>query len=151
MNAIIGYLEIALEDHLDDNARLHLEKSLGASRSLIFVVNDLLNLTEAEGEDPEMSHDNVELSKMMSDVIEDFGGECRKKSLCIKFDKSMNSTPMVKCDGVRLRQTITNLLSNTVKHSTAGDVVVGLKNVESDKDKTRVEMFFTDNGPGFTE
>lgn len=136
---------------LDNQARQHLEKSLGASRSLIFVVNDLLSLTEAEGEDPEMSHDNVVLSKMMNDVIEDFDDECQKKSLNIKFDESTNVPPMVKCDGMRLRQTISNLLSNTVKHSTAGDVLVGLKNVESDEDKTRVEMFFTDNGSGFTE
>ncbi|TGO47976.1 hypothetical protein BCON_0256g00040 [Botryotinia convoluta] len=151
LNAIIGYLEIALEEVLDDQARLHLEKSLGASRSLIFVVNDLLNLTEAEGEDPEMSHDNVVLAEMMNDVIDDFGDECQKKRLNIRFDESTDIPPVVKCDGVRLRQIITNLLSNTVKHSTAGDVVVGLKNVESDNDKTRVEMFFTDNGSGFTE
>ncbi|KAA8570006.1 hypothetical protein EYC84_002344 [Monilinia fructicola] len=151
LNAIIGYLEIALEEVLDNQARQHLEKSLGASRSLIFVVNDLLSLTEAEGEDPEMSHDNVVLSKMMNDVIEDFDDECQKKSLNIKFDESTNVPPMVKCDGMRLRQTISNLLSNTVKHSTAGDVLVGLKNVESDEDKTRVEIFFTDNGSGFTE
>nr|DAZ85349.1 TPA_exp: phytochrome-3 [Monilinia laxa] len=151
LNAIIGYLEIALEEVLDNQARQHLEKSLGASRSLIFVVNDLLSLTEAEGEDPEMSHDNVVLSKMMNDVIEDFEDECQKKSLHIKFDESTNVPLMVKCDGLRLRQTIANLLSNTVKHSTAGDVIVGLKNVESDEDKTRVEMFFTDNGSGFTE
>ncbi|KAF7956144.1 hypothetical protein EAE96_005064 [Botrytis aclada] len=151
LNAIIGYLEIALEEVLDDQARLYLEKSLGASRSLIFVVNDLLNLTEAEGEDLEMSHDNVVLAEMMNDVIRDFGDECQKKSLNIRFDESTDIPPVVKCDGVRLRQTITNLLSNTVKHSTAGDVVVGLKNVGSDDDKTRVEMFFTDNGSGFTE
>ncbi|TGO39319.1 hypothetical protein BHYA_0056g00300 [Botrytis hyacinthi] len=151
LNAIIGYLEIALEEVLDEQARLHLEKSLGASRSLIFVVNDLLNLTEAEGEDPEMSHDNVVLAEMMNDVIHDFGDECQKKSLNISFAESTDIPPVVKCDGVRLRQMITNLLSNTVKHSIAGDVVVGLKNVESDDDKTRIEMFFTDNGSGFTE
>ncbi|TGO19787.1 hypothetical protein BTUL_0002g00300 [Botrytis tulipae] len=151
LNAIIGYLEIALEEVLDDQARLHLEKSLGASRSLIFVVNDLLSLTEAEGEDPEMSHDNVVLTEMMNDVIHDFGDECQKKSLNVRFAESTDIPPVVKCDGVRLRQMITNLLSNTVKHSIAGDVVVGLKNVESDDDKTRVEMFFTDNGSGFTE
>ncbi|QSZ32338.1 hypothetical protein DSL72_001912 [Monilinia vaccinii-corymbosi] len=151
LNAIIGYLEIALEEVLDDQVRQHLEKSLGASRSLIFVVNDLLNLTAAEGEDPEMSQDNVILSDMIYNVIKDFDDECQKKSLNIRFDRSTNVPPMVKCDGMRLRQTICNLLSNTVKHSTAGDVVVGLKNAESDEDKTRVEIFFTDNGSGFTE
>ncbi|KAF7885871.1 uncharacterized protein EAF02_004380 [Botrytis sinoallii] len=127
LNAIIGYLEIALEEVLDDQARLHLEKSLGASRSLIFVVNDLLNLTEAEGEDPEMSHDSVVLAEMMNDVIRDFGDECQKKSLNIRFAEITDIPAVVKCDGVRLRQMITNLLSNTVKHSIAGDAVVGLK------------------------
>ncbi|RAL58831.1 hypothetical protein DID88_009141 [Monilinia fructigena] len=151
LNAIIGYLEIALEEVLNNQARQHLEKSLGASRSLIFVVNDLLSLTEAEGKDPEMSHDNVILSEIMNDVIKDFEDECQKKSLHIKFEASTDVPPMVKCDGLRLRQTISNLLSNSVKHSTAGNVFVGLKNVEPDEDKARVEMFFTDNGSGFTE
>lgn len=49
LNSIINYLEVALEEKLDERARFHLKKSLEASKSLVFVVNDLLHLTEAEG------------------------------------------------------------------------------------------------------
>jgi len=45
LNAIINYLEIALEGHLDQDTREHLVKSYAASKSLIYVINDLLDLT----------------------------------------------------------------------------------------------------------
>jgi signal transduction histidine kinase len=48
LNSIINYLEVALEEVLDERARQHLQRSLQASKSLVFQVNDLLNLTEAE-------------------------------------------------------------------------------------------------------
>lgn len=54
LNSIINYLEVALEEILDERARQHLQRSLQASKSLVFQVNDLLSLTEAED-----SHFNV--------------------------------------------------------------------------------------------
>jgi signal transduction histidine kinase len=51
LNSIINYLEVALEEALDERARQHLQRSLQASKSLVFQVNDLLNLTEAEDSD----------------------------------------------------------------------------------------------------
>ena len=51
LNSIINYLEVALEEALDQRARYHSQRSLQASKSLVCVVNDLLNLTEAEGTD----------------------------------------------------------------------------------------------------
>lgn len=48
LNAIVNYLEMALENRLDDNTRDILTKAHKASRSLIYVIDDLLNLTKAE-------------------------------------------------------------------------------------------------------
>ncbi|KAM3087730.1 hypothetical protein ACMFMG_001806 [Clarireedia jacksonii] len=157
LNAIINYLEIALDGSLDEQARLHLEKSLIASRSLIFVVNDLLSLTEVEEDAFEFSHDTVLLDDMMTEVIEAFHDECHKKNLTIKFDENTDTPSMIKCDGVRLRQTISSLLSNTVKHSSGGDVTVGLKNAPNESTqatteaRTPIEIYFENHGSGLTE
>lgn len=56
LNSIINYLEVALEEVLDERARQHLQRSLQASKSLVFQVNDLLSLTEAEDSDFNVSH-----------------------------------------------------------------------------------------------
>lgn len=48
LNAIINYLEIALEGSLDKETRENLARSHSASKSLIYVINDLLDLTKTE-------------------------------------------------------------------------------------------------------
>ena len=48
LNAIVNYLEMALENKIDDSTREILDKAHKASRSLIYVIDDLLNLTRAE-------------------------------------------------------------------------------------------------------
>lgn len=48
LNAIVNYLEMALENKIDENTRDILSKAHKASRSLIYVIDDLLNLTKAE-------------------------------------------------------------------------------------------------------
>ena len=48
LNAIINYLELALENKLDESTLDTLEKAHKASRSLVYVIDDLLNLTKAE-------------------------------------------------------------------------------------------------------
>ena len=48
LNAIINYLEIALEGSIDDGTRKLIEKAHTASRSLVYVIDDLLNLAKAE-------------------------------------------------------------------------------------------------------
>jgi len=48
LNAIVNYLEMALENPIDDSTRELLMKAQKASRSLVYVIDDLLNLTKAE-------------------------------------------------------------------------------------------------------
>jgi signal transduction histidine kinase len=69
LNSIINYLEIALEEVLDERARQHLQRSLQASKSLVFQVNNLLNLTEVEESDFDVHEDNVDLKNMIVEVI----------------------------------------------------------------------------------
>jgi signal transduction histidine kinase len=48
LNAIINYLEIVMENPLDESTREIIEKASNASRSLVYVIDDLLNLTNAD-------------------------------------------------------------------------------------------------------
>ena len=61
LNAIINYLEIALEGALDTETRDNLAKSHSASKSLIYVINDLLDLTKTE--------EGGELTKTRSSIL----------------------------------------------------------------------------------
>jgi len=81
LNAIINYLEIALEGALDQETRDNLAKSHSASKSLIYVINDLLDLTKAE-EGQELIKDEVfDLPATVREATDSFKGEAKRKGL----------------------------------------------------------------------
>lgn len=69
LNSIINYLEVALEEVLDERARQYLQKSLEASKSLVFQVDDLLNLTEAEDSEFRVRHPAESRPRLLSSEI----------------------------------------------------------------------------------
>jgi len=72
LNSIINYLEVALEEILDENARQHLQNSLIANNSFMLAVIDLLDLTEAEDSLFDVRADNVNLRRLISEVVDHF-------------------------------------------------------------------------------
>jgi light-regulated signal transduction histidine kinase (bacteriophytochrome) len=81
LNAIINYLEIALEGALDQETRDNLAKSHSASKSLIYVINDLLDLTKTE-EGQELIKDEIfDLCETVREATEVFRGDAKRKVL----------------------------------------------------------------------
>lgn len=151
LNSIINYLEVALEEVLDERARQHLQRSLQASKSLVFQVNDLLNLTEAEDSDFSVHEDNVDLKSMIVEVIASFKDGSTRKGLNVQLEEDQNVPTIVRCDPSMLRQVISNLLANAIEHSMGGNVSVGLQHISTTESNTLVEMYFQDDGQGMSE
>jgi signal transduction histidine kinase len=117
LNSIINYLEVALEEELDERARQHLQRSLQASKSLVFQVNDLLNLTEAEESDFDVPEDDVDLQNLVVEVIASFKSGSSREHLEIKLTEDESKPMIVRTDPSMLRQVISNLLANAIEHS----------------------------------
>jgi signal transduction histidine kinase len=127
LNSIINYLEVALEEVLDERARQHLQRSLQASKSLVFQVNDLLNLTEAEDSDFNTHEDNVDLRNMAMEVIGSFKEGPIGEKLDISLEDDGNVPRVVRGDPSMLRQVMSNLLANSIQHSVGGVTSVKCK------------------------
>ncbi|KUJ23052.1 uncharacterized protein LY89DRAFT_165704 [Mollisia scopiformis] len=151
LNSIINYLEVALEEVLDERARQHLQRSLQASKSLVFQVNDLLNLTEAEDSEFDVHEDNVDLRVMLTEVIVSFKSASARPELEIRLEDDSKVPTAVRTDPSMLRQVISNLVANAIEHSSGKLVTVGLEYHSSSDSNTMVEMFFKDDGKGMSE
>lgn len=151
LNSIINYLEVALEEELDERARYHLQRSLTASKSLVFVVNDLLHLTEAEESDFQVHEDNVNLRSMISEVVTAFRDEAKRRNLNINILDDKDVPQQVRCDPGGLRQVISNLLSNSLQNSAGRDVEVGLEHVQTTQSSSTINILFADHGTGLSE
>ena len=151
MNAIINYLEIALEGSLDKETRENLARSHSASKSLIYVINDLLDLTKTE-EGQELVKDEVlDLPACISDATEAFKADAQRKGLSYEVIQHPGLPKYVHGDYRRVRQVVTNVTANAMQNTTKGYIKVEAFVVEVLETRVRVEITVHDTGCGMSD
>jgi light-regulated signal transduction histidine kinase (bacteriophytochrome) len=150
LNAIINYLEIALEGSLDQETRDNLSKSHSASKSLIYVINDLLDLTKTE-EGQELVKDEIfDLATCVREATDPFMNEARRKGIDYEVTQHPGLPRYVYGDSRRLRQAISNVAANAVQHTSNGSVKVELYVTEVLEQRVRIEIVIQDTGKGMS-
>lgn len=81
LNAIINYLEIALEGTIDQETRDNLSRSHSASKSLICVINDLLDLTKTEEGHNLIKEEVFDLPATIREATDPFTGDAKRKNI----------------------------------------------------------------------
>ncbi|KAL2392365.1 Cyanobacterial phytochrome B [Exophiala dermatitidis] len=152
LNAIINYLEIALEGQLDQDTRDNLSKSHSASKSLVYVINDLLDLTKTEGGQNLVKEESFELLLTMQEATEPFVGDAKRKGLKYDVRISNGLPPRVIGDQRRVRQVISNLIANAIQHTHVGQVTVeaSVLSTSQSQGKTEIEIVVEDTGVGMS-
>lgn len=153
LNAIINYLEIALEGSLDQETRDNLAKSHSASKSLVYVINDLLDLTKTEEGKELVKEEPFDLSATLKEAFDPFVGDAKRKAI----EYSINNTSMlpkqVIGDPRRVRQVVSNLIANAIQHTFSGYVKVEASTLAelTNLEKYAIEIIVEDTGAGMSQ
>lgn len=123
LNAIINYLEITLDSSLNQETRENLSRSHSASKSLVYIINDLLDLTNAENGQKLIKDEVFNLSETLCEATNIFWEEAKQKNVNLQVVQH-SELPPVLGDQRRVRQVITNLISNAVQHTSSGAVTI---------------------------
>lgn len=152
LNAIINYLEIAMEGALDTETRESLTKSHSASKSLIYVINDLLDLTNAEKGQELIKDEKFDLQATFKEAADMMAGEAKRKNISYNVTAQPGIPPSVLGDQRRVRQIFSNLISNAIQHTTSGAVSVEMwrSGNQTKDDHVAVEMMVVDTGVGMS-
>lgn len=149
LNAIINYLEIALEGALDQETRDNLAKSHSASKSLIYVINDLLDLTKTEEGHNLVKDEIFDLPATIRDAADSFTGDAKRKSL--EYEVNLNSLPRhVVGDQRRVRQAISNVTANAIQHTSSGGVKIEACVAAYTEDRVDIDVAVQDTGMGMS-
>ncbi len=154
LNAIINYLEIAMEGALDSDTRDNLARSHSASKSLVYVINDLLDLTKTEDGQSLVKDEPFNLLQTLKDATEPFVGDAKRKNLQYEVDISVGLPENVLGDHRRVRQVVSNLISNAIQHTKEGKVIVAAypcPTAQPQLDKGEVEIVVEDSGAGMAQ
>ncbi|KAI9893987.1 MAG: Light-sensor Protein kinase [Vezdaea aestivalis] len=151
LNAIINYLEMALEGSLDSDTRESLKKSHSASKSLIYVVNDLLDLTKLEEGHDLIKVEDFDLVATVTGVSEMFQRDAERKSISLTMTIKPDVPRTVGGDQRRVRQAISNLTANAIQNTSAGGVGMEISLVSLDHDRVEIDIAVVDTGSGMSQ
>ncbi|KAG8532833.1 uncharacterized protein KY384_002711 [Bacidia gigantensis] len=150
LNAIINYLEIAMEGALDQDTRENLSRSYSASKSLIYVINDLLDLTQTE-EGNELIKDEIfDFPATVREAAESFTGDAKRKGIDYEVFENAHVPRHVVGDQRRVRQALSNVIANAVQYTTKGSIRVEMWLVNKADNRVEVDVVVQDTGCGMS-
>jgi PAS domain S-box-containing protein len=153
MNAIIGMTNIGRNSSEAERKDYCLDKIDEASKHLLGVINDVLDMSKIEAGKLEISHTEFNLEKLLQRVSDVVGFRIDEKNIDFSVCIDENVPTSIVSDDQRLAQVITNFLSNAVKFTPEkGSVSLSVRLAEEDKEgNCRLEFAVTDNGIGISK
>ena len=152
MNAIIGFSEI-LRDQLKDPKYIkHIEIVLTSGKTLLGLINDILDLSKIEAGKMEFQYRPVDPHALFNDIARIFSVRLKSKGLRFITDIDEKLPKSLLLDEVRMRQILFNLVGNAVKFTMEGYVELKVKGVFY-KDRSKIDLIFfvKDTGIGISE
>jgi hypothetical protein len=108
-----------------EGAYEHVKSSLIASKSLIYVINDILSLTKSEQGSPSQTQQIFSPQSLLLEVLGAFATAADTKGVRISFDCGALALPEMAAENPPLlRQAVSNILSNAIEHSAHGTIAV---------------------------
>ncbi len=127
MNAIIGMTDMALDTTLDAEQRDYLQTVRLASRSLLTLLNDILDVSKIESGHLSLEAIPFSLRVSLSDMLRTLAVRAHQRGLELACDVAADVPDAVVGDAGRLRQVLINLVGNAIKFTDDGEVVVRVR------------------------
>ncbi|KAF9534531.1 hypothetical protein CPB83DRAFT_844387 [Crepidotus variabilis] len=152
LNHIINYLEMALNGPLDLETRDNLSRSHAASKSLLFTINDLLDLTRLESGGETSFNEPFDLQVAIEDACNLYKKEAERRNLTFVLDL-IDSPTIVIGDCKKICTVVQNLTANALKYTAEGSITVSCTNFSEPEGLRRnnqiaVEILVADTGCG---
>ncbi len=127
MNAILGFCELLKPHVVSDKAQTYLAAIDHSGKTLLALINDLLDSARLEVNKLELQLDAVNLRQLLDSCQLMFQSRCQAKGLDLIFDIDDDLPTQVMVDELRLQQVITNVLDNAIKFTAQGQITLALK------------------------
>jgi len=155
MNALIGMLELALKRADKPGMdRTALEVAYHSARDLLALIGDILDIARIESGHLNLSPERVNPAELVESVFQVFDGLARQKGLELLLTVSRSAHRDVLLDPLRVKQILSNLVSNAIKFTTWGQVKIDLVvsslpgSGDGNRDDLQLELSVSDTGIG---
>lgn len=148
INAIIGMDEMIIRESKEAGIIRYANNIRNASKTLLSLINDILDFSKVESGKMEIIDSNYQVSSMLNDLVNMIQSRANDKSLELILDIDEQLPCELYGDEVRLRQIITNLLTNAVKYTKEGSVTLKIRVTKLENSIGRLDVAVIDTGIG---
>jgi PAS domain S-box-containing protein len=148
LNAVIGLGYLLEQTPLSASQRSFLTKIQFAGRSLLSVVNNVLDLSKIEAGEMTLEDTVFDLPELVRELQQMLAPTAQSKGIGLLVSPSADLPRLVWGDATRVRQIITNLLNNAIKFTESGQVDLELSWIQQDTNRIRVRCCVRDTGIG---
>ncbi len=145
MNSIFGFSELLqVNDFSREEQSKYLSLILSSAKQLLSIINDLVNISKLEANLVTVDKSKVDVTKMMEDLKSIFKLETKNQNIELSYECTINGTSHFNIDEVKVKQVLTNLISNSIKNTEKGFVNFGIKHENSHL----LQFYVKDSGTG---
>ena len=148
LNGIMGMTALALRSAADERQIDQLNKSQSASRHLLAVINDILDISKIEADRMTLEERDFSLPELFDETLRMQEDAARAKGLALCFEIAPELPEILCGDALRVRQVMLNFLGNAIKFSERGEIRVGATLVEEDGSSVLLRLEVSDQGIG---
>ena len=150
MNAIINLSQLALQEEMSLKSRDFIERVNNSGLGLLGIINDILDFSKIESGKLNIETIPFELAKIFAEIKNELGFRAVEKGLDFTIELAPHLHQLLLGDPLRVRQILTNIISNAIKFTNQGNVTVIAKEIARKSDQLIVEFTVIDTGVGIS-
>ncbi|MDN7130375.1 response regulator [Pseudidiomarina sp. 1APR75-15] len=151
INAILGMTQLCLKTELTEKQQGYLKSIEGSSKILLGIINDLLDFSKLEADKLTIEQIPFDLEEVLGNLADLFAYRAHDKNLEFIIQLPPNLPTRLIGDALRLNQVLVNLVSNAIKFTEHGEVVVSVTKLDETDQHLFLRLSVTDTGIGMDE
>lgn len=151
MNGVLGTLQLLEQTELDGDQLKLVKTANGSAGSLLSILNDILDIAKIEAGKLHIENIAFDIKNIIMDVTNLHSISAEQKQNRLECELDTNCPEVVLGDPTRLRQILTNLVSNAIKFTQDGEIKVRLDVLSDEKDRIEVKVGVSDTGIGISD
>jgi two-component system sensor histidine kinase BarA len=150
LNGILGFINLALKTELTEQQRDYLETIRDSAQNLLTVINGILDFSKIESGKLTLDYAPLPIRKTIDEVLHMLAPDAHEKNLQLITYVQPNIPKNLLGDALRFKQVLSNLVTNAIKYSDAGNIIVDISIEQRQETQITLKVAITDQGIGLS-